>query len=170
MDNNKIGKYRLVARAFVFADETGTIRRLIPCSRSPWRDTPTDGNIPAVGKDTALRPGREEGGRHAPVHDEVGYTPETVAALTRNPEDRSEAFGRLADSMGGRLVSFDYTFGEYDVLVIYEAPDEGTAAAMVMAAVSPGHLSSAKTTVLLSAEEGIEAMRKAGEATYRGPH
>ena len=100
---------------------------------------------------------------------QVGYTSEAVAALTRNPEDRSEAFGRLAETMGGRLVSFYNSFGEYDVLVIYEAPDESTAAAIVMAAISPGHLSSAKTTVLLSAQEGMEAMRKAAEATYRAP-
>jgi uncharacterized protein with GYD domain len=100
---------------------------------------------------------------------QVGYTSEAVAALTRNPEDRGEAFGRLAETMGGRLVSFYYSFGEYDVLVIYEAPDESTAAAIVMAAISPGHLSSAKTTVLLRAGEGMEAMRKAGEATYRAP-
>lgn len=36
---------------------------------------------------------------------QVGYTTEAVAALTRNPEDRSEAFGSLAETMGGRLVS-----------------------------------------------------------------
>ena len=71
--------------------------------------------------------------------------------------------------MGGRLVSFYNSFGEYDGLVIYEAPDESTAAAIVLAGVSPGHLSSVKTTVLLSAEEGVEAMRKAGGATYRRP-
>jgi uncharacterized protein with GYD domain len=100
---------------------------------------------------------------------QVGYTSEAWAALTQNPEDRSDVFSRLAETMGGRLISFYNSFGEYDVLVIYEAPDESTAAAIVIAAVSPGHLSAAKTTVLLSAEEGVEAMRKAGEATYRRP-
>ena len=100
---------------------------------------------------------------------QVGYTSEAWAALTQNPEDRSDVFSRLAETMGGRLVSFYNSFGEYDVLVIYEAPDESTAADIVIAAVSPGHLSTAKTTVLLSAEEGMEAMRKAGEATYRRP-
>jgi uncharacterized protein with GYD domain len=116
----------------------------------------------------------EAGGRRSsenmPLYmTQVGYTSEAWAALTRNPEDRSEAFGRLAESMGGRLVSFYNSFGEYDSLVIYEAPDESTAAAIVLAAVSPGHLSRVKTTVLLSAEEGVEAMRKAGGATYRRP-
>src|SRR5918994_3514390 len=92
---------------------------------------------------------------------QVSYTSEAWAALTQNPEDRSEVFGGLAESMGGTLLSFYYSFGEYDVLVIYEAPDESTAAGMVLAATAPGHLSKVKTTVLLSAEEGMEAMRKA---------
>jgi uncharacterized protein with GYD domain len=114
--------------------------------------------------------GREEEREHMPLYmTQVGYTSEAVAALTRNPEDRSDTFERLAQSMGGRLLSFYYSFGEYDVLVIFEAPDESTAAAIVMAAITPGHLSSVKTTVLLSATEGMEAMRKAGEATYRAP-
>ena len=100
---------------------------------------------------------------------QVGYTAEAWAALTRNPEDRSTAIRGLAEAMGGRLISFYNSFGEYDVLVIYEAPDESTAAAIVLAAVSSRHLSGVKTTVLLSVEEGLEAMRKAGEATYRAP-
>ena len=100
---------------------------------------------------------------------QAGYTSEAWVALSQNPENRSEAFGRLAESMGGRLLSFYNSFGEYDLLVIYEAPDESTAAAIVLTAVSPGHLRSVKTTVLLSAEEGMEAMRKAGEAMYRAP-
>ena len=100
---------------------------------------------------------------------QFAYTPEAWAALTRNPENRGEAFGNLAQTMGGRLHSFYNSFGEYDGLVIYEAPDESTAAAIVLTAVSPGHLSRVKTTVLLSAEEGVEAMRKAGEATDRAP-
>jgi uncharacterized protein with GYD domain len=100
---------------------------------------------------------------------QAGYTSEAWAALTQNPENRGEAIGRLAESMGGRLLSFYNSFGEYDLVVIYEAPDESTAAAIVLAAVSTGHLSSVKTTVLLSAEEGMQAMRKAGEATYRAP-
>jgi uncharacterized protein with GYD domain len=96
---------------------------------------------------------------------QFAYTSEDWAALARNPEDRSEAVGRLLESMGGRLVSFYNSFGEYDGLFIYEAPDEGTAAAVVLAAISPGHVKAVKTTTLLSVEAGMEAMRKAGEQT-----
>jgi uncharacterized protein with GYD domain len=114
--------------------------------------------------------GREEEREYMPLYmSQVAYTSEAVAALTRNPEDRVDVFERLVEGMGGRLLSFYYSFGEYDVLVIYEAPDQSTAAAIVMAAISPGHLGRVKTTVLLSAEEGMRAIRKAGEATYRAP-
>jgi uncharacterized protein with GYD domain len=100
---------------------------------------------------------------------QVAYDPEAWAALAQNPENRSEAFGRLAETLGGRMLSFYNSFGEYDVVVIYEAPDQSTAAAIEVAARAPGHLSAVKTTALLSAEEGLEAMRKAGEAEHRAP-
>ncbi len=100
---------------------------------------------------------------------QFAYTSEAWAALTQNPVDRSTAISGLAEAMGGRVLSFYNSFGEYDGLVIFEAPDEGTAAAFLMAAITPGHLKALKTTALLSAEAGVEAMRKAGEATFRGP-
>ncbi len=100
---------------------------------------------------------------------QFAYTPETWAALIRNPEDRSEAVRGLLESMGGRMVSFYNSFREYDGVIIFEAPDEGTAAAGVLAAVAPGHLKSVKTTTLLSVEDAMQAMRRAGEATFRRP-
>ena len=100
---------------------------------------------------------------------QFAYTSEAWAALTQNPENRGPAISGLAETMGARLVSFYNSFGEYDGLIIFEAPDEGTAAAILMAAITPGHLKALKTTVLLSAEQGVEAMRRAGEATYRRP-
>ena len=100
---------------------------------------------------------------------QFAYTSEAWAALTQNPEDRSIAIGGLAEAMGGRLVSFYNSFGEYDGVIIFEAPDESAAAATLMAAITPGHVKALKTTVLLSAEQGVEAMRRAGEQTYRRP-
>jgi uncharacterized protein with GYD domain len=100
---------------------------------------------------------------------QFAYTPETWAALIRNPQNRGEALGGLLERMGGRIISFYNCFGEYDGLFIYEAPDESTAAATASAAISPGHVKAVKTTTLLSAEDGMEAMRKAAEQTYRRP-
>jgi uncharacterized protein with GYD domain len=100
---------------------------------------------------------------------QFAYTSEAWAALTRNPEDRSIAVSGLLDAMGGRLISFYNSFGDYDGVIIFEAPDEGTAAAALMAAIAPGHVKALKTTVLLSAEQGVEAMRRAGETTFQRP-
>ena len=113
--------------------------------------------------------GRKEDAGMPLYMSQFAYTSEAWAALTQNPEDRRQAFGGLLETMGGRLISAYLSFGEYDGVIIFEAPDEGAAAAVAMAAISPGHLRSFKTTLLLSFEEGVEAMRRAGEVTYRRP-
>jgi uncharacterized protein with GYD domain len=100
---------------------------------------------------------------------QFAYTTEAWNALVKKPEDRSKVFGELVEKMGGSFVSLYYCMGEYDGLVIYEAPDEPTAMAMVLSAISPGHLRATKTTVLMSVEDSVEAMRKADPKRYRGP-
>jgi uncharacterized protein with GYD domain len=97
------------------------------------------------------------------------YTAEAWATMTKNPQDRSIPIRELAQKLGGRLVDVYYCFGEYDVVVLVEAPDDVTASAIVLAAISPGHLKAIKTTKLLTVEETMEAMRKAGSVTYPAP-
>jgi uncharacterized protein with GYD domain len=97
------------------------------------------------------------------------YTAEAWATMTKNPQDRSIPIRELAQRLGGRLVDVYYCFGEYDVVVLVEAPDDVTASAIVLAAISPGHLKAIKTTKLLTVEETMEAMRKAGSVTYPAP-
>ena len=75
----------------------------------------------------------------------------------------------LTESMGGRLIGWYLSMGDYDGLLIYEAPDDATAGAAVLAAARRGHLRATKTTPLFSAEEGIEIMRRAGGTAFRAP-
>jgi uncharacterized protein with GYD domain len=100
---------------------------------------------------------------------QFAYTPEAWAALTRNPEDRSQVVSRLAEQLGARMVNLYYAFGDYDGVIILEAPDDVTAAAVILAAVSPGHVKAVKTVPLLTPEQAMDAMRKAGSVTYRAP-
>jgi uncharacterized protein with GYD domain len=100
---------------------------------------------------------------------QFAYTPQAWAALTTKPENREEASRALVQKLGGRLISFYHCFGEYDGVAIYEAPDDTTAAAVALAAVSPGHLKASKTTTLLTTEQMMEAMRKAGAQMFRAP-
>lgn len=60
------------------------------------------------------------------------------------------------------------SFGEYDGLLIYEAPDEATAGALILAADRQGHLSVTKTTPLFDSEQSMEMLRRAGGMAFRG--
>jgi uncharacterized protein with GYD domain len=100
---------------------------------------------------------------------EFSYTPETWARLIRNPEDRRRAAQSYIESVGGKLHGFWYAFGTHDGYNLWEAPDNVSMAAVALAISSGGALSSFKTTVLLSVEETMDALRKAGQIGYRPP-
>jgi uncharacterized protein with GYD domain len=100
---------------------------------------------------------------------QFAYTADAWAALINNPVDRGQAFQQLAQKLGARMVNLYYCFGEYDGVLIIEAPDDTTATALILAAIAPGHVKSTKTTRLLTVEETMEAMRKAGGMSYQGP-
>ena len=100
---------------------------------------------------------------------QFAYTTEAWAALTSNPTDRTEAFRPVAEKLGCRFISLDYTMGEYDGVVVLEAPDDTTAMAAMLAAVAPGHLRATRTSRLISPSEAVEAMRRAQGAGYKAP-
>ncbi len=100
---------------------------------------------------------------------QFAYTPEALATLAENPQDRSAPVRELLEAHGGRFISWYLSFGEYDGLLIYEAPDDATAGAAVLAAAKRGHLRATKTTPLFTAEEGMEMMRRAGGTAFRAP-
>ena len=97
------------------------------------------------------------------------YTAEALATMAKNPQDRSAPVRELLQKLGGRLVGFYFCFGEYDVVALFEAPDDSAATALALAVANPGHLKAYKTTKLFTVEETMEAMRKAGSLTFQGP-
>jgi len=97
------------------------------------------------------------------------YTPETWARMIRNPEDRRQAAQTYIESVGGKLHGFWYAFGEHDGYTLWEAPDNVSMAAVALAIGGGGALSSFETTVLLTVEETLEALRKADAVSYRPP-
>lgn len=102
---------------------------------------------------------------------QVAYTPEAWAAQVKNPADRVKAVAPLLEALGARFESTYLSFGEYDIVFFMEAPDNVSAAAVSMAVTAGGAVSAYKTTPLMTVEEGIEAMQKAGQAasSYRPP-
>jgi len=97
------------------------------------------------------------------------YTPETWARLTANPEDRRQAAREYIEAVGGKLHGFWYAFGPHDGYTLWEAPDNASMAGVALALAGGGALRSLETTVLLSVEETLEALRTAERVRYRAP-
>lgn len=79
---------------------------------------------------------------------------------------RREAVERLVRNLGGVLEGFYYAFGDTDLFILVDLPDNVSAAAasLIVAASGAGRW---RTTVLLSAEEMDRATRTDGG--YRAP-
>jgi uncharacterized protein with GYD domain len=79
---------------------------------------------------------------------------------------RRQAVASLVESLGGRLEAFYYAFGETDLFMVVELPDNVAAASasLVVAASGAGTW---RTAVLLTAEEMDRAA--ASGAVYRTP-
>jgi uncharacterized protein with GYD domain len=130
--------------------------------------------LPAGGRQRILdshdeRRRAPEGGSVPLYLTRFSYTPETWAKLIGNPEDRRAAAESYIESVGGKLHGFWYAFGEHDGYNLWEAPDNVSMAAVALAIGGGGALSSFETTVLLTVDETIEALRKAEQVKYRAP-
>ncbi|GAA1805554.1 GYD domain-containing protein [Planosporangium flavigriseum] len=79
---------------------------------------------------------------------------------------RVEAVRRMAESVGGRLESYDFAFGEPDTYVICELPDTKTAAAVALAIGASGGVTT-KTVALLTPAEVDQAVKQ--RVDYRAP-
>jgi uncharacterized protein with GYD domain len=99
---------------------------------------------------------------------QVAYAPESLAAQMKNPEDRLEVVGKqIADAVGAKILAGGFSYGEYDVAVIVEAPDEVTMAAVAIALAAGGAVKAAKTTPLLSGAQWVAALKKAPAVSAR---
>jgi len=98
------------------------------------------------------------------------YTPESWAGLLANPEDRRAVLAPAVEAVGGTLHGVWYAFGEADGYVLTEMPDAVAAAGALTRIAAAGILRSQSTTVLLTVEEMLEALRGVGgTGGYRAP-
>jgi uncharacterized protein with GYD domain len=91
------------------------------------------------------------------------YTRDAIKGMIVKPEDRADAIARLLSKVGGRLVSYYLTFGEYDFLCIGEAPNDVQMAAALLAAGSSGGVTDLRTTVALTSIEAKGAFAAASD-------
>ena len=101
---------------------------------------------------------------------QLSYTPAAMKALVEHPSDRKAAATKLIEGMGGKLHHMFFAFGTYDVICLIEGPNDTMMAAGAMAVAAAGTTSASSTVKLLTMEEGMEALKMAGQATsYRAP-
>lgn len=99
---------------------------------------------------------------------QVSYTSEAVAALIREPQDRAEAVRPAIEALGGKLVAAGYPMGEYDAIVLFEAPDDTSAAAFALAIAAGGAAKSLRPPGCSVARNGSSpCVRRKGLSTGR---
>jgi uncharacterized protein with GYD domain len=100
---------------------------------------------------------------------EASYTPEAIAALVKNPQDRAEAIRPLVEKLGGKLHGFWFTYGDRDIVAIAEFDDPAAAVGFGMAVGQSGAMKRYATTPLMTPAEAMKAMRRAAEVAYKPP-
>jgi uncharacterized protein with GYD domain len=98
---------------------------------------------------------------------QVSYTPEALAKLIANPQDRFEAVRAPIEKLGGKIKDSYFAFGPADAVLITEMPDNISAAAIALAFAAGGALRSCQTTALMTNAEALDAMRKAATCGYK---
>jgi uncharacterized protein with GYD domain len=100
---------------------------------------------------------------------QVAYTPESWTAMVKVPQDRLQAVKPVIERLGGKVVDGWLSFGKYDLVAVFELPDDVSAAAFAMAVSATGAVKDYLTTPLITIQQGTEAMKKAARAGYQPP-
>jgi uncharacterized protein with GYD domain len=98
---------------------------------------------------------------------EASYSAEGLRGLSKDTASgRKSAIETALAGLGGKMLALYYAFGSSDAYVIYESPDNVSAAALSLAASASG-LVRTKTIPLLTVEETDQAIKKS--INYRPP-
>ena len=98
---------------------------------------------------------------------QASYTAEGVKGLTKDTASgRKAAIAHAIESLGGKVETLYYSFGEFDILGIMDLPDNAAAARFALRAASTGQVT-VRTTPLLTADEMDKALLRTVD--YRAP-
>ena len=93
---------------------------------------------------------------------QASYSAAAVKGMINKPQDRLAIASRNMESAGGTVHALYFAFGEHDVVGIGEMPENIDAVAFSMASAATGAFSSFKLTPLLTSQDAVEAMKRAG--------
>jgi len=98
---------------------------------------------------------------------QASYTVDGIQGLLKDGGSKRKAAAEQAiKGLGGSIEAFYFAFGDADAVVIADAPDNQTAAAVSLAVTASGAVRT-KITVLMTPEEMDQAAKKS--VSYRPP-
>ncbi len=99
------------------------------------------------------------------------FAANSMKALVAKPKNRRDAAKKIIEAHGGKLHEYFLAFGEYDVVLIAEYPDNAAATAISLTVGASGAFSGGETTPLITMEDAVKAMTRAGKAkaAYKPP-
>lgn len=98
---------------------------------------------------------------------QASYTGEGLKGIRKDKASgRKAAVSKAVEALGGKLESMYFAFGENDVVVILDMPDNASAAAFSMASSASGVVRT-RTTTLMTVEEADKAF--ATNVSFRAP-
>jgi uncharacterized protein with GYD domain len=98
---------------------------------------------------------------------EASYTTDGIKGVqSAGGSSRRDAVAQVAESVGGKLESFYFAFGERDAYVVVELPDNESAAAVALTVNAAGG-ATVRTVVLLTPDEVDDAAKRSVD--YKPP-
>ncbi len=85
------------------------------------------------------------------------YTQQGLQQLAATTK-RAQAFDKMAEKMGAKVLAHYWTLGAYDVVLIMEAPEEKTAAALAFSLCSLGNVRTHTLTAFTREEMSDEVL------------
>lgn len=99
---------------------------------------------------------------------QIKYNAASVKGLVAKPQDRKPQAAAIMEKLGGRLIDFWFTFGQWDAVIIVELESDVHAMAVALADVA-GEVGATQVTALFDMSDAIAAMELAGSIDYRAP-
>ena len=84
-----------------------------------------------------------------------------MGSADEESQNRAEAVGRQAcEAVGGKLIGGWYCFGDYDLVIIADVPNNESMAAIALAIAAGGAIKASRTTTLMTGAELVGALKK----------
>ena len=87
----------------------------------------------------------------------INWTGQGISKIKESP-NRYNSFKASLEKAGGKVIGAYYTFGEYDVVIIIEAPNDKVVMSLMLDVGSYGNVRT-KTLKAFTAEEGVKIIK-----------